>query len=165
MVFIETLSWAERLGLKKDIICSNLYKPQTVSYEVLRERWAIATESNHDIEYKFENISETHTRITPIYKGPDIVGEPTYEISTTEGNRSEYAFYCEDTFDKYRRPLKMWPSGRPLVANEHNHEYKHTPRFTYGEGSTPAYGEPMYDFADFPNYQYEKEEIISEKEE
>jgi len=27
------------------------------------------------------------------------------------------------------------------------------------------YGEPMYEFADFPNYQYEKEEIISEKEE
>jgi hypothetical protein len=25
--------------------------------------------------------------------------------------------------------------------------------------------EPMYEFADFPNYQYEKEEIISEKEE
>lgn len=72
-------------------------------------------------------------------------------------------------YDEYRRPLKMWPSGRPLVANEHNHEWKHTfkytPRFTYGEGSTPAYGEPMYEFADFPNYQYEKEEIISEKEE
>jgi len=170
---VETLSRAS--WSKKDIIRSNLYKTQTVSYEILWESWAIATESNHDSEYKFENISETHTKITPIYKGrPGIVVEPTYEIRTDEGNRSEYAFYCDDMYDKYRRPLKMWPSGRRLVANEHNHEYKHTveftPRFTYGEGSTPAYGEtmygePMYDFAAFSNYQYEKEEIISEKEE
>jgi hypothetical protein len=161
--------WAQRIGLKKDIIRSNLDNTQahTVSYEVLWESWAVATESNHDIEYKFENISETHTKITPIYKrrGPDIVGELTYETRTDEGNRSEYAFYCDDMYDKYRRPLKMWPSGRPLVANKHNHEYKHTVKFTYGEGSTPAYGEPWYAFADFPNYQYEKEEIISEKEE
>jgi len=72
----------------------------------LWERWAITTESNHDIDYKFENISETHTKITHIYKGrdiykergpdgeliyeiePDIVGEPTYETRTDEGNRS-----------------------------------------------------------------------------
>ena len=45
---------------------------------------------------------------------------------TDAGNRSEYAFYCDDMYDEYRRPLKMWPFGRPLVANAHNHEYKHT---------------------------------------
>jgi len=59
-------------------------------------------------------------------------------------------------FDEYRRPLKMWLSGRPLVANERNHDYE----YICGEGSTPDYA-----FADFPTYQYEKEEIISEKEE
>ena len=163
--------------LEEDVIRSSRNEP---SYEYLWEYWAVATEGYHDIEYIFENISETQTKITPIYKGrgPDIVGEPTYEtrtgLMTDEVNRSEYAFYCDDMYDEYRRPLKMWPSGRPLVANEHNHEYKHTlectPRFTYGEGSTPEYGEtmygePMYAFADFPTYQYEKEEIISEKEE
>ena len=154
--------------LEEDVIRSSRNEP---SYEYLWEYWAVATEGYHDIEYIFENISETQTKITPIYKGrgPDIVGEPTYEtrtgLMTDEVNRSEYAFYCDDMYDEYRRPLKMWPSGRPLVANKHNHEYEYTYEYTYGEGSTPAYGEPEYAFADFPNYQYEKEEIISEKEE
>lgn len=75
-----TFLWEYWAGaeLKEDVIRSSRNEP---SYEYLWEYWAVATEGYHDIEYIFENISETQTKITPIYKGrgPDIVGEPTYE--------------------------------------------------------------------------------------
>ena len=75
--------------IKKELICTKIdrygdrysEKSQPVPYTFLWEYWAVATEGYHDIEYIFENISETQTKITPIYKGrgPDNVGEPTYE--------------------------------------------------------------------------------------
>jgi len=107
---------------------------QLVSKEDAFSFWYTPTKSHHDIEYVFENISETQTKVTPIYKNRQIVGEPTYETRTEEGNRSEYAFYTDYDYETYRRPAIMWPSGRPLVANEFNYD-----DFTSQEGYPDYY--------------------------
>ena len=106
-----------------------------VSKEDAFSFWYTPTKSNHDIEYEFENISETQTKVTPIYKNSQIVGEPTYETRTEEGNRSEYAFRTHyDYYEGYCRPAIMCPSGRPLVANEFNYD-----DFTSEEGYPDRY--------------------------
>jgi len=100
--------------------------------------WAVATKDNHDIEFMHEDAPGNLTQVTAIYKNrgdnrDDIVGESTYEPRIEGGFKSEYAFYADYQWDKYRRPLKMWPSGRPLVANEFNN-----PAFRYNQKGYPT---------------------------
>jgi len=113
--------------------------------------WREATVKHHDIEYIFEDAPDNLTKVTPIYKnrGVDIVGESTYEPRTGEGSRSEYAFYV-DQFAKYRRPAVMWPSKRPLVANEFNHDN------SYDYHNDPVIAYSIY------NYPSEESEVSNE---